>query len=92
MNRVKLLALCYQNACHFGQLPPPIQPKASALTMHDDEGFIHNGRRAFALRYTLESEPTTNRELIVPLGLDSNSTGSVRPAELGRLMVTVTLP
>jgi hypothetical protein len=27
--------------------------------MQDDEDFIHNGRRAYSLRYRLESEPPT---------------------------------
>jgi hypothetical protein len=53
------------------------------------EGFVHNGRRVFALRYRLECAPPQIMELIVPLDHDGNAIGSARSAEPGKRIVNV---
>lgn len=39
------------------------------------EGFHHNGRIVYSIRYTLESPPPTIAELVVPLDSDGNDLG-----------------
>ena len=54
-----------------------------------NEGFVHNGRRVFALRYRLECEPPSIMELIAPLGPDGNATSNCVPADRSKRMVNV---
>ena len=53
----------------------------------EDEGFIRNGRRVFAVRYRLTCPPPQIMELVVPLDADGNGVGPTRPAEPAKRLV-----
>ena len=65
------------------------EPNASGSAGKPAEGFVHKGRRVFALRYRLECEPPQITELIVPLGPDGNATSNTVPADASKCMVNV---
>jgi hypothetical protein len=53
------------------------------------DGFVHNGRTVYSLRYRLACPPPQITELIVPLDRDGNAIGPTRPALPSKRIVQV---